>query len=150
MASPPDHRHLAREAALQMLYAIELGGQSVSEVEGWYLQSHPLDPAVREMASRLLEHVAASETAIAALLLAHVHGWKPERLSVIDRSVLKLAIAELIAERETPAPVIIHEALRLGKKFSQPEAVAFLNGVLDAVSKQVRPRTPAGSSPAGS
>ncbi len=128
-----------------MLYAIDLGGQSVAEVERWYVQSHPLEPAVREMAGRLLGYVAASDAVIAELLLTHVHGWRPERLSVIDRSVLKLAIAELLEERETPAPVIIHEALRLGKKFSQPEAVAFLNGVLDAVAKQVRPKSAVGS-----
>jgi N utilization substance protein B len=130
-------RQQAREAVLQMMYAIEVGGQSAADVEHWYVQNHPLAPAVREWAGRLLDHLANNGEKIEQLISANLKDWRMERLSVIDRSLLKLGTAELLAGKE-PVPVVISENLRLARKFSQPDVLNFLNGVLDAIARQVR------------
>lgn len=133
-----DVRTAAREAALQMLYALEMGGQTPDQVEGWYLESHPLEPDTRERAGRLLDQAVMNSERIEALIDRHARGWKRERMTLIDRSLLKLAIGEMLDSEHAPHPVIINEALRLTKKFSQPEAVNFVNGLLHAVSQELR------------
>ena len=74
---------------------------------------------------------------IDAILTAHAQNWRVERMAVIDRLVLRLAIYEMLAEAETPARVIINEALELARTYSGDEAVGFVNGVLDAVRKEL-------------
>ena len=69
------------------------------------------------------------------MLVAHAHNWRLERMAVIDRLVLRLAVGELLAHPETPPKVVINEALELARTFSGDESVAFVNGVLDAVRK---------------
>lgn len=128
-------QHEAREAALQMLYALELGGQDAGQVERWYLAAHPLDPAVRERAGALLDAAVRHREAIEGQIRLHAQGWKLERISVIERSILKLATAELRLG-PPPAPAqVIEAALALTKTFSHPGAVAFVHGLLDAIAQ---------------
>ena len=72
------------------------------------------------------------------MLTAHAQNWRVERMAVIDRLVLRLAVYEMLTEPETPAKVIINEAIELARSFSGDEAVGFVNGVLDAVRKELR------------
>ena len=72
---------------------------------------------------------------IDAILTAHAQNWRVERMAVIDRLVLRLAIYELLAEADTPARVVINEALELARTYPGDEAVGFVNGILDAVRK---------------
>jgi N utilization substance protein B len=142
---PPkvDERREAREAALQMLYALELTGQTPAEIERWYLGSNPLTPAVRDHAARLLEGATLNREHIEAVITAHAHDWRWERISPIERCVLKLAAAEMLIERRMPLAVVINEAMQLIRKFSQPAALSFINGVLNAVAEDLRPQAKA-------
>lgn len=94
-----------------------------------------LDEVGRAFANALvtgtIERVAETD----ALIAAHAKNWRLERLAVIDRLILRMAIYELRAEPETPAKVIINEALELARTFSTDDAVPFVNGVLDAARK---------------
>ena len=72
------------------------------------------------------------------LLSSRTQNWRVERMAVLDRLVLRLATFELLAEPETPAKVVINEALELARAYSGEEAVAFVNGVLDAVRKELK------------
>ena len=74
---------------------------------------------------------------IDALLAERAQNWRVERMAVLDRLVLRLATYEMLAEPATPAKVIINEALELARQYSGDEAVAFVNGVLDGVRKQL-------------
>lgn len=125
-------RQEAREATFQMLYALELGGQTAGEVERWYLEAHPLAPAVRERAGALLDAAMAQRERIEELLRRHAQGWKLERISLVDRSLLRLATAELLIGGLPRG--VLEATLALAKKFSQPGAVAFLHAVLDAIA----------------
>jgi N utilization substance protein B len=68
------------------------------------------------------------------LIAAHAEHWRPERMAAVDRNVLRLAVYELL-EGQTPAPIVIDEALEIARRFSNEESVHFINGVLDAVRK---------------
>lgn len=127
----------AREAALQMWYAHELGGEDLATISTWYLQAHPLPPRVRVEALAMVDAVRIHSARIEALLRQHAVGWRLERFSVIDRSLAKLATAELLLAPALPAPGVIQSALRLAKRFSQPEAVGFLHALLDAVARDL-------------
>lgn len=124
----------AREAALQMLYALDLdgGSQSAREVAHWYQQAHPLPAAVAARAQALVAAVEGQRSEIERRIEKNAIGWRLERMSVVDRCVLKLATAEILLAPDTPRAAI-QAARKLAQKFSQPEAVAFIQGLLEAI-----------------
>jgi N utilization substance protein B len=130
-------RRRAREAALQILYSWEIGGlQPLTAIETFF-QQHQSDAAedVQDMAARLVLGTAGDLTAIDAVIERHSRHWRVERLAVLDRLILRLAIWELRHEDDTPAAVVINEAIELARRFSTDDAARFVNGVLDAVAK---------------
>ena len=87
-----------------------------------------------EFANQLFENAAARAEEIDPIISSHAQNWRIERISAIDRAILRLALAEL-RTTGTPAKVVINEAVELAKKFSSEEAAAFINGILDAAVK---------------
>ena len=139
----PGGRRRAREAALQMLYQSEVGRASADEAISTYWPAHDADEeltgALREFANTLVRGTLDRMKEIDAILAAHTQNWRIERMAVIDRLVLRLAIYELLADPDTPSRVVINEALELARAYSGEEAVRFVNGVLDAARKELRP-----------
>ena len=135
-------RRRAREAALQMLYQCEVGRTGASEAMATYWPARGGEEAVpdrqREFANGLVLGTVERQAEIDRLLAAHAQNWRVERMAVIDRIVLRMAVYEMLAAGETPAKVIINEAIELARSFSGDEAVGFVNGVLDAVRKNLR------------
>lgn len=143
MTAPELHgRRHAREAALQMLYQSEVGRAGASESINTYWPAREadeqLDEPLREFANSLVRGALARRDEIDALLTRHTQNWRIERMTVIDRLVLRLGVYEMLAEAETPSKVIINEAIELARSYSGEEAVGFVNGVLDAVRKELR------------
>ena len=138
----PPNRRRAREAALQMLYQWEIGRVSPHEAVVTYWPSRDPEGEVseelRSFANKLVKGTIERVEEIDALLSARATNWRVERMAAIDRLVLRLAVFELLTEPETPAKVVINEALELARTFSGDEAVAFVNGVLDAVRKDLK------------
>ena len=134
-------RRLAREAALQMLYQWEVGRVGAHEAIVTYWANRDdvaeVTDESRRFADTLLRGTIERVGEADALIAGHAHNWRVERMAVIDRLVLRLAIYELLSERQTPAKVIINEALELARTFSGEEPVPFINGVLDAVRKSL-------------
>jgi N utilization substance protein B len=133
-----DSRHLARRAALQMLYQWEVGRLTMAEVHGtfWSHASESTPTAeVRELATRLADGVAAEVDRLDPVIAQAAEHWRLERMTVIDRLILRLASYELLHEAGTPAKVVINEALELARAFSSDEAVPFVNGVLDNIRR---------------
>ncbi len=137
----PTGRRRAREAALQMLYQCEVGRASVAEAIATYWPAHDPDGAVdgplREFANALVHGATARVAEIDALLTTHAKNWRVERMAAIDRVVLRIAVFELLAEAGTPAKVVINEAIELVRSYTGDEAVGFVNGILDAVRKDL-------------
>ena len=134
-------RRRAREAALQMLYQWEIGRSSPGDTILTYWPSQEESPDLseqhREFANLLVRGTTQRVSEIDALLAERAQNWRVERMAVLDRLVLRLATYEMLAEPATPAKVIINEALELARQYSGDEAVAFVNGVLDGVRKQL-------------
>jgi N utilization substance protein B len=138
--SKGESRHRAREAAVQMLYQWEIGKQSMFEVMSTYwttgiASDEPLGEDLREFATGLTTGVAAKLEEIDPLITHAAEHWRIERMAVMDRIILRLAVYEFLYQPDTPARVIINEALELARTFSTDEAVRFINGILDGVRK---------------
>lgn len=133
------HRHRSREAALQMLYEWEVGGAPPDEVMRtfWGAQAPepPLGPRAREFAEHLVRGTVSDLAAIDPLLSGAAANWRLDRMALVDRLILRLAVFELRHEPDTPPAVVINEAIELARTFSGDESVGFINGVLDGVRK---------------
>jgi len=143
-------RTLGREAALQILYFWEVGrAQPLAAIESYFAEHQPnADEDVSAFASRLVLGTIAAVDDLDSLIEQHARHWRVERLAVLDRLILRLAIFELRHETGTPPAVVINEALELARRFSSDESVRFVNGVLDAVHRALPTPTP-DAEPAG-
>ena len=134
-----ESRHRAREAAVQMLYQWEVGRASMFEVGQTFWNgpaaSEPLGEELQVFATRLANGVAGTIVDIDPMITEAAENWRLERMNVLDRLILRLAIFEFLHEPETPAKVVINEALELARTFSTDDSVRFINGILDAVRR---------------
>jgi N utilization substance protein B len=130
-------RGKSREFALQMLFQWDMSPEEPALLEARFWRAARAAKQTREFANQLFEGAAAQCGALDKLLASHTENWRSERLSAIDRAVLRLAAYEL-KKGDTPPKVVLNEALELAKKFSSEEASGFVNGVLDAVFKSLK------------
>ena len=137
-----DPRHRAREAALQILYQWEIGGRDIEKTADTYFtlqwpdREEPPDE-LRAFASALALDTVERMHEVDPLIAETTERWRPERMAVLDRLILRMAICELQRDRGTPPAVVINEALELARTFSTEEAVKFINGMLDAIRKKL-------------
>lgn len=134
-------RHRSRERALQMLYQWDLTKAQPEQVMQAYWGSVSRGEDQKEaledpFANRLLEGVAGRIQQIDELIKKHAANWRLERMSTVDRSILRMAVFEML-EDASLAPVVINEAVEIGRRFSARESAGFLNGVLDAIRKSL-------------
>ena len=132
-----DGRHRAREAALQLLYQREVGsieGADLASAITRYWQEHPAPEARQAFTGRLIHGTVGALVEIDALLETAADNWRLSRMAVVDRTVLRLGVYELLAGAAPPA-VVIDEAIELARTFSGEEAARFVNGVLDGVKR---------------
>ena len=127
----------ARARALQALYAWDVRGKdSLERVASQVWDDLAVSADERRLAGPLIRDIARGSSEIDAELADVTTNWRLERLGVVERSVLRLAAAEL--RRDTPPPrVVIQEAVRLAERFGSPQSARFVNGVLDAVARQL-------------
>jgi len=133
-------RTKARECAFQLLYQWEITGETMETViEGfWRLRSGM--PAMRAMAERLARGAQARAAELDEAIGAAATHWRLDRIATVDRTILRLGAYELVAEAETPSAVVLDEAVELAKRFGEADSPAFVNGVLDAIRRRVRPK----------
>jgi len=140
---PPsrDARSRAREAALQILYQWEIGQTDVDRAADTFFTHQwpdaPPPDALRQFASALAHDTVARLDAIDPLIADTTERWRPERMAVLDRLILRMAVCELMRDPETPRAVVINEALELARTFSGDDSVKFVNGMLDAIRKKL-------------
>ncbi|MFP2930394.1 transcription antitermination factor NusB [Pyxidicoccus sp. 3LG] len=130
-------RRTGRERALQALYQLEMAPATVAEAleSAWTASEETKrDPDAVRFARELVEGVQAHREEIDQLIERHSHNWRLDRMSRIDRNVLRLGIFELKYRPDIPRKVSINEAVELGKNFGTEESSAFVNGLLDRVA----------------
>lgn len=129
----------ARARALQAVYAWDLRGQHGPDLERVATQiwdDLAVAPDERKIAGLLLRTMREYRDSLDTQLADVTTNWRLERLGVIERSVLRLAAAEL-QRGETPPRVIIRESIRLAERYGNPESARFVNGVLDALARKM-------------
>jgi N utilization substance protein B len=134
-------RRKSRELALQMLFQADMGKQSIEQVtKTFWAERRDLDDSVRNFADDIFRVAMERYDEISQLLEGHTEHWRLERMAAVDRNILRAGVAEFLGFPKTPRPVIINEALEIARRFSTPESVQFINGVLDSVAKKLTPQ----------
>jgi N utilization substance protein B len=133
-------RRKSRELVLQMLFQADMGKQSPEAVtKSFWAQRGDIDEEVRGFAEDLFRVANDRSKEIDDLIGKHAQHWRMERMAAVDRNVLRGAVAEFFAFPTTPRAVVINEAIEIARRFSTPESVTFINGVLDSVGKEIGP-----------
>ena len=131
-------RRKSRELTMQMLFQGDLGKQTPDEVRALFWTSRDdVDQETRGFAEDLYRVAVARQPEIDALIESHAQNWRLERMAVVDRNLLRAAVAEMLGYPNTPGPIIINESLEIARRYAAPESVQFLNGVLDAIARTV-------------
>ena len=137
-----DPRHRAREASLQILYQWDLARRDIVKTAGtffdlqWPNTAPPADD-LREFATALARDTTERLDEIDPLIADTAERWRPERMAILDRLILRMAICEMLRDASTPPVVVINEALELARTFTTEESVKFINGMLDAIRKKL-------------
>ena len=131
-------RRKSRELALQMLFQADLGQQPIEEVRKTFWQGRgDVAPEVKGFAEDIFRVARDRAPEIDKLIENHAENWRMDRMAAVDRNLMRAAVAELLGFPKTPRAVIINEAIEIARKFSSPESVQFINGVLDSVGKEI-------------
>ncbi|HVZ17974.1 MAG TPA: transcription antitermination factor NusB [Terriglobales bacterium] len=131
-------RRKSRELAVQMLFQSDMGKQDAEQVrKTFWSERKEMDEPVRDFADDIFRVAMDRAADIDQIIEKHASNWRMDRMAAVDRNVMRAAVAEFLGFPQTPAPVVINEALEIARKFSSPEAVNFINGVLDSVSKDL-------------
>ena len=133
-------RRKAREIALQFLYQLDLNGDddpTPSAAEFW--ARHPVDAEARAFSDALVRGTKANQPKIDQIIAQFTEHWNLDRMAVVDRNILRVAVYELLWESDVPAKVAINEAIEIAKKFGTTESSRFINGVLDRIRRELRP-----------
>ena len=139
-------RRKSREYLLQMLFQCDMGKQPAERVQrNFWQQREGVEAEARGYAEDLFRAATGRAAEIDALIQDHAAHWKLERMAAVDRNILRAAVAEFLAVPEVPRPIVINEALEIARRYSSPESLHFINGVLDSISKN-SPNLPAASS----
>lgn len=133
-------RHRSRKRALQVLFEWDMRGEPIDRAIAHYYDSlYSEESETKPRPDKFMEELARGTAAQAAEIDRQIEAksahWRLERMPVVDRNILRLAIFEL-KQQALPAPIIIDEALELARRFSGDESLSFINGVLDAVHRQ--------------
>ena len=132
-------RHRARECAVQCLYQWEVTGADLDSILSGYWEAREIDePAVAEFAEELFRGTVKRVEELDGIIADQTRHWRMDRMGLVEKSILRLGGYELVHERDTPTAVVIDEAVELAKRYSGPEAGAFVNGVLDGISARLR------------
>jgi N utilization substance protein B len=133
-------RRKSRELVLQMLFQFDMGKQTPELVrKTFWAERTNVEEDVRGFADDLFGVAIDKMPAIDGLIEKHTKHWRMDRMATVDRNVLREAVAEFLGYPATPHAIVINEALEIARKFSSPESVQFINGVLDSVGKDVGP-----------
>lgn len=133
-------RREGRQAAMQFLFAHDVHGKAEDTDSAAFWGLHSASPDVRAHAESLVTGIQLHQTRIDQFITDTLENFRFERLGVVDRNILRLAVYEML-HTEVPVPVVINEAIEIAKVFGDTQTRAFVNGVLDRIAKQMPARS---------
>jgi len=128
-------RRRGREFAMQLLYAVEVGKEAFAEALKGLSDDPELPQDAREYGTCLARKVLESQQDLDARIAAAASNWDLDRIAIVDKLIIRCAVAELMYMQDVPLKVAINEAVDIAKKFSTGDSSRFVNGVLDAIAK---------------
>jgi N utilization substance protein B len=121
---------------MQMLYQADIGRQTADQVRATFWKAgDEVAPQVRGFAEELFRAATEQQEKIDELIVANSKHWRLERMPAVDRNLLRMAVGEMLGFKETPFPIVINEALEIGRRYCAPESINFLNGMLDTIAR---------------
>lgn len=129
-------RRKARELALQLFFQYDLNQFAPRDLIDLFWKVHPSDTENRNFAEFLFSNFLEHNSQIDSLISRHAEHWRLERMAVVDRNILRMAVIEFLYA-ETPKVVVIDEAIEIARRFSTEESTQFVNGLLDAIRQEV-------------
>jgi N utilization substance protein B len=140
-------RRQARECALQILFQLEFHSGDPREVARAYWEGRRAAAGAREYGTWIVERILENGEAVDRTIQAASKNWRLARMAVVDRNILRIAVAELLYEPTLVPAIVMDEAIEIAKRYSGEESAVFVNGVLDAVvrglaAKAARPSRP--------
>ena len=129
-------RHSGREAAVKILYSMEMSGEEPEPAIENYWVNHSGSAKYRDFTGQLVKGVCENRERIDGMIGAASKNWPMERMPEVDRSITRLAVYELISCNEVPASVAINEAVELAKQYAGKESAAFINGILGKIREE--------------
>ena len=130
-------RRSGREAALQMLFQLEASGERASRVIELFWRSFEADPEGRPYADEIVSGLETRLADVDKLITAASNNWRLERMSRVDRNLLRMSTWELLAKKDVPRAVVIDEAVELAKSYGTEDSSAFVNGVPDRIANDL-------------
>ena len=126
---------------MQMLFQQDVGKQTPEQVRATFWKSSgEVEAEVRGFAEDLYRVANVHLERIDELIANNSKHWRLERMPAVDRNLLRMAIGEMLAFKSTPFPIVINEALEIGRRYCAPESINFLNGILDAIAHGLLPK----------
>jgi N utilization substance protein B len=130
-------RRKAREESLRILYRLEFDNRPLEETLNQYWENKKTDQATREYSTWLVNGIVSHHQKIDTIIQNASEHWRLSRMALIDRNILRMAVFELLYEENIEPAVVINEAIEIAKAYSGDEAATFVNGVLDAIRKNL-------------
>lgn len=121
-----------------MLYEFDVGKNAENEIlrTFWQMNDHPGDK-VEDFANFLFQGTLKQLAEIDTIIQQHAQNWRLDRMAIVDRNILRLAVFEFLSDTSTPETVVINEALEIARKYSTQESALFVNGILDSIKKEL-------------
>ena len=137
--APGSARRRAREVAFRLVYQADVMAEGLEVDWAGRCAEEALTPDQSELVGDVLQVLRGRAAEVDDLIRAAARNWEVDRLAATDRSVLRMATAELIGRPGTPARVVLDEAIEIARRYGSDESARFVNGVLDHVARQLRP-----------
>ena len=138
MTTKTGTRRKSREMALQMLFQLDMGKQNEDQVrQTFWNERKDIDEKVRGFSDDLFRIACERREEIDQVIERNAEHWRMDRMAAVDRNLLRAGVAEFLGFPQTPRPVVINESLEIARRYSTPESVQFINGVLDSVAREL-------------
>jgi len=131
-------RRKARECALQILFQFEFNSGDPRDLVRVYWEHQRASKQVREYGTWIVEKILDNGEAIDGAIQSASKNWRLVRMAVVDRNILRIAVAELLYEPALVPAIVMNEAIEIAKRYSGEESAVFVNGVLDAVVRRLK------------
>ena len=130
-------RRKARESTLQILFQLEFNDSELENIFESFWQEKKASKEIKEYSRWLVEGIVSHRERIDRLIQSVSENWRIDRMALVDRNVLRIAVFELLCEERLAPAIVIDEAIEIAKKYSSEEAATFVNGILDAARKKI-------------